>query len=165
LIFTPVPSISPCTIRRLLDRVDLPPNRTGYWRTSRLDGRFMDRAEKVLWCYADAGRLAERGIWALCLDEMPNEQVLERCSIRRAIPGLIGYLRRGSWTCRVEYIAHVITSWPEYNRLYTRKRTALPAGSADRPASHRVAGDLSDLRVTAADHTLRLIIEPHPPAR
>ena len=91
--------------------------------------------------------------------------MLERCSIRRAIPGLIGYLRRGSWTCRVEYIAHVITSWPEYNRLYTRKRTALPAGSADRPASHRVTGDLSDLRVTAADHTLRLIIEPHPPAR
>jgi hypothetical protein len=91
--------------------------------------------------------------------------VLERCSIRREIPGLIGYLRRRSWTGRVEYIAHVITSWPEYNRLYTRKRTALPAGSADRPASHRVAGDLSDLRVTAADHTLRLIIEPHPPAR
>ena len=121
----------------------------------------MDRAKKVLWCYADAGRLAERGIWALCLDE----QVLERWSIRRAIPGLIGYLRRGPWTGRVEYIAHVITSWPEYNRLYTRQRTALPAGSADRPASQRVAGDPSDLRVTAADHTLRLIIEPHPPAR
>ncbi|HEX3447675.1 MAG TPA: hypothetical protein VHS97_05450 [Isosphaeraceae bacterium] len=45
------------------------------------------------------------------------------------------------------------------------KRTALPADSPDRPASHRVAGDPSDLRVTAADHTLRLIIEPHPPAR
>ena len=89
MIFTPVLSISPRTIRRLLDRVDLPPNLTGSWRTSRLDGRFMDRAEKVLWCYADAGRLAKRGIWALCLDE----QVLERCSIRRAIPGLIGYLR------------------------------------------------------------------------
>ena len=37
-------------------------------------GGFMDRAEKVLWCYADAGRLAEaRTSWALCLDEMPNE--------------------------------------------------------------------------------------------
>jgi hypothetical protein len=96
---------------------------------------------------------------------MPNEQVLERCSIRRAIPGLIGYLRRGSWTCRVRHIAHVITSWPEYNRLYTRQRTALPGGSADRPATLRVAGDLSDVRVTAAGYTLRLIIEAHPPAR
>jgi hypothetical protein len=27
-------------------------------------------------------------------------------------------LKRGSWTGRVEYIAHVMASWPEYNRLY-----------------------------------------------
>jgi hypothetical protein len=45
------------------------------------------------------------------------------------------------------------------------KRTVLPAGSTGRPASHRVAGYLSGLRMTAADHTLPLIIEPHPPAR
>jgi DDE superfamily endonuclease len=54
-----------------------------------LDDRFKDRAEKVLWCYANAERLAERGIWVVCRDEMPNKQVLERRPIRRAIPGSI----------------------------------------------------------------------------
>jgi hypothetical protein len=28
------------------------------------------------------------------------------------------YLKRGSWTSREEYIAHVMASRPEYNRLY-----------------------------------------------
>ena len=28
------------------------------------------------------------------------------------------YLKRGSWTSREEYIAHVESSWPEYNRFY-----------------------------------------------
>lgn len=219
-----VPSISPRTIRRLLNEVDLQPHRTRYWRTARLDDQFKDRAEKVLWCYANAGRLAERGIWVVCADEMPNKQVLERRPIRRAIPGWIEqqefeyirhgtvnlltllvvhsgrmeamilagndaehyipaleafrqehrhlrgiflvqdgggshiaaettayldgcrgwwhprltpahaswlnqgellnhafgdrYLKRGSWASRDEYIAHVMASWPEYNRLY-----------------------------------------------
>jgi hypothetical protein len=27
-------------------------------------------------------------------------------------------LKRGSWTSREAYIAHVMASWPEYNRLY-----------------------------------------------
>jgi hypothetical protein len=219
-----VPSISPRTIRRILDRVDLQPHRTRYWRTSRLDEEFKDRAEKVLWCYANAERLAKQRIWVVCLDEMPNEQVLERRPIRRAIPGSIEqqefeytrhgtvnilnflvvhtgrmeaailetngaehlipaleafrrghlrlrgvflvldgggshiagetadyfagcggwwrprlapahaswlnqgeilnhafglrYLKRGSWSSREAYIAHVMASWPEYSRLY-----------------------------------------------
>src|SRR5512135_1844751 len=84
-----VPAISPSTVRRILNGVDLQPHRTRYWRTARLDARFRGRAEKVLWCYANAGRLAEQGIWAVCTDEMPNKQVLERRPIRRAIPGSI----------------------------------------------------------------------------
>jgi hypothetical protein len=36
-----------------------------------------------------AERLARRGIWVVCADEMPNRQVLERRPIRRAIPGAI----------------------------------------------------------------------------
>jgi hypothetical protein len=84
-----LPSVSPRTIRRILDEVNLQPHRTRYWRTSRLDARFRDRAEKVLWCYANAGRLAARGTWVVCADEMPNKQVRERCPIRRAIPGSI----------------------------------------------------------------------------
>jgi hypothetical protein len=55
---------------------------------------------------------------------MPNEQVLERCPIRRAIPGSIvprrfEYTRQGTVTILTfhKYIAHMLASWPEYNRL------------------------------------------------
>jgi len=84
-----VAAISPRTVRRILDDVDLQPHRTRYWRTARLDSQFKDRAEKVLWCYANAERLAQQGIWTVAVDEKPNFQVLERCPIRRAIPGSI----------------------------------------------------------------------------
>jgi len=82
-----VNSISPRTVRRILDGVDLQPHRTRYWRTTRLDSQFKERAEKVLWCYANAQRLASQGIWTVAVDEKPNLQVLERTPIRRAIPG------------------------------------------------------------------------------
>ena len=189
-----------------------------------LDAQFKQRAEKVLWCYANADRLAEQGYWVVCADEIPNHQVLERHPIRRSIPGSIEqqefeytrhgtvnilnflivhsgrmeatcvetkdaahyieelerfrrrhhhlrgvylihdgdpshtagltreyfrscrgwwrprftpahaswldqaeilnnafgyhYLRRGSWTSREEFIAHIAASWPEYNERY-----------------------------------------------
>jgi DDE superfamily endonuclease len=82
-----VKAISPRTVRRILDGVDLQPHRTRYWRTARLDGQFKQRAEKVLWCYANAQRLARHGIWTVAVDEKPNLQVLERRPIRRPIPG------------------------------------------------------------------------------
>jgi hypothetical protein len=96
-----VGTISPRTIRRILDDVDLQPHRTRYWRTTRADSRFKERAEKVLWCYGNAARLATCGIWVVCADEMPNCQVLERVPIRRAIPGSIeqveyDYTRHGT---------------------------------------------------------------------
>lgn len=93
----------------------------------------------VLWCYAHARPLAEQGIWAVCLDVMPNERVRER----RPIPGSIMQrefesTRHGTvniltflvvHTGRIEaairetnvaehLIAHVMASWPESNRLY-----------------------------------------------
>ena len=219
-----VPAITPRPIRRTLNEVDLQPHRTRSWRTARWDDRFKDRAAKVLWGYANAGRLAERGLWVVCTDEMPHKRGLERRPIRRAIPGSIErqefedtrhgtvniltflvvhtgrmeavileandadhsipalaafrrehrrlrgtcrvqdgggshiaaeaadsfagcrgwwrprltpahaswlnqgellnhafglrYLKRGSWGSRGGYIAHVMASWPEYNRLY-----------------------------------------------
>lgn len=87
-----VGTISPRTIRRILDDVDLQPHRTRYWRTTRTDSRFKERAEKVLWCYGNAARLAACGIWVVCADEMPNCQVLERVPIHRAIPGSIEHV-------------------------------------------------------------------------
>jgi hypothetical protein len=96
-----VPAISDRTVRSILDDVDLKPHRTRYWKTTRLDTEFKRRAEKVLWCYANAGRLAKRGYWVVCVDEKPNCQVLERNPIRRSIPGSIEqrefeYVRHGT---------------------------------------------------------------------
>ena len=84
-----VDAISPRTVRQILRDVDLQPHRTRYWRTTRLDVRFKERAEKVLWCYGNAERLARQGRWTVAVDEMPNLQVLERRPLRRAIPGSI----------------------------------------------------------------------------
>jgi hypothetical protein len=106
-----VPAIDPSTVRRILNSVDLQPHRTRHWRTARLDARFKDRAEKVLWCYANAARLAKRGVWVVCTDEMPNKQVLERRPIRRAIPGSIEqqefeYTRHGTVNILTFLVVH-----------------------------------------------------------
>jgi hypothetical protein len=106
-----VGSISPRTVRLILDRVDLQPHRTRYWRTTRLDARFKARAEKVLWCYANAERLARRGYWVVCADEVPNFQVLERRPIRRSIPGSIeqrefDYTRHGTVNLLAFLVVH-----------------------------------------------------------
>jgi DDE superfamily endonuclease len=94
-----------------LHDVDLQPHRTRYWKTARLDDRFKERAEQVLWCYGNAARLAERGIWVVCVDEIPTFQVLERDPIRRAIPGSIeqrefDYTRHGTVNMLVFLVVH-----------------------------------------------------------
>lgn len=106
-----VTSVSPATIRRILNDVDLQPHRTRYWKTARLDDRFKERAEQVLWCYANAARLAEQSIWVVCADEIPTFQVLERVPIRRAIPGSIeqqeyDYTRHGTVNMLVFLVVH-----------------------------------------------------------
>jgi hypothetical protein len=106
-----VTAIDPATVRRILDDVDLQPHRTRYWRTARVDPQFKERAEAVLWCYANAGRLARQGIYVVCADEMPNRQVLERLPIRRAIPGSIEqqefeYTRHGTVNLLTFLVVH-----------------------------------------------------------
>src|SRR5512135_912539 len=106
-----VAHISPRTVRNILSAVDLQPHRTRYWKTARLDARFKERAEQVLWCYANTPRLAERGIWVVCVDEIPTFQVLERNPIRRAIPGSIeqqefDYTRHGTVNMLVLLVVH-----------------------------------------------------------
>jgi hypothetical protein len=106
-----VAAISPRTVRQILKDVDLQPHRTRYWRTSRLDEQFKQRAEQVLWCYANAERLARRGIWVVAVDEKPNFQVLQRSPIRRAIPGCIErqefeYTRHGTVNLLFYLIVH-----------------------------------------------------------
>lgn len=106
-----VPAISDRTVRTILDRADLQPHRTRYWRTSRIDAHFKERAEKILWCYAEAERLARRGYWVVCADEKPNFQVLERHPIRRSVPGSIeqreyDYTRHGTVNILAFLIVH-----------------------------------------------------------
>ncbi len=106
-----VDAISPRTVRQILRNVDLQPHRTRYWRTTRLDARFKERAEKVLWCYGNAEKLARQGIWTVAVDEMPNLQVLERSPIRRAIPGFIErqefeYTRHGTVNLLLFLVVH-----------------------------------------------------------
>ena len=106
-----VSTISSRTVRRILQEVDLQPHRTRYWKTARIDAQFKSRAEKVLWCYVNAKRLSIKGIWIVCVDEMPNLQALERCSIRRAIPGSIEqqefeYIRHGTVNVLMFLVVH-----------------------------------------------------------
>jgi transposase len=106
-----VADISPRTVRRILHDVDLQPHRTRYWKTARLDERFKQRAEQVLWCYGNASRLAAQGVWVVCVDEIPTFQVLERRPIRRAIPGSIeqqefDYSRHGTVNMLVFLVVH-----------------------------------------------------------
>jgi DDE superfamily endonuclease len=106
-----VDSISPRTVWQILHDVDLQPHRTRYWKTARLDAEFKKRAERVLWCYANAGKLAARGLWVVCVDEIPNFQILERRPRRRAIPGSIEqqefeYTRHGTVNLLLFLIVH-----------------------------------------------------------
>src|SRR5208337_3957329 len=106
-----VETISPRTVRQILHGVDLQPHRTRYWKTARLDAEFKERAERVLWCYGNAQRLAARGLWVVCVDEIPNLQILERRPIRRARPGWIEqqefeYTRHGTVNVLVFLIVH-----------------------------------------------------------
>ena len=106
-----VPAIGARTVRRILHEVDLQPHRTRYWKTARLDDRFKERAEKVLWCYANAARLARRRTWVVRADEVPSFQALERAPIRRAAPGHIErqefeYERHGTVNILVFLVVH-----------------------------------------------------------
>jgi transposase len=106
-----VARISPRAVRNILAGVDLQPHRTRYWKAPRLDGLFKERAEQVLWCYANAERLAGQGIRVACVDEIPAFQVLERGPIRRAIPASIeqqefDYTRHGTVNMLVFLVVH-----------------------------------------------------------
>jgi hypothetical protein len=61
-----VSAISDRSIRTILNEVDLQPHRTRYGKTARLDTEFKQRAEKILWCCANAERLVRKGYWVVC---------------------------------------------------------------------------------------------------
>ena len=96
-----VPTISPRTVGRILDDVRPAASSHALLADDSPGCPLQTVREKVLWCYGNAERLARRGIWIVCADEMPNRQVLERVPIRRGIPGSIeqqefDYVRHGT---------------------------------------------------------------------
>ncbi len=106
-----VETIQPRAVRQILHDVDLQPHRTRYWKTARCNAEFKERAERVLWCYGNAQNLAARGFWVVCVDEIPNLQILERGPIRRARPSSIErqefeYTRHGTANVLVFLIVH-----------------------------------------------------------
>jgi DDE superfamily endonuclease len=106
-----VSRISPRSIRRILQQVDLQPHRTRFWKTAPRNAAFLERATRILWCYTYAESLARHGFWVVCADELPNFQVLERIPIRRAIPGSIEqrefeYKRHGTVTVLFFLVVH-----------------------------------------------------------
>jgi hypothetical protein len=135
-----VNGISPRTVRQILHDVDLQPHRTRYWKTAHLDAQFKERAERVLWCYGNAGRLAARGLWTVCTDEIPNFQVLERQPLRRAIPGAIEqqefeYRRHGTVNLLLFLVVH--TGRMEAVCLESKDSTHYTAALKDFRRRHR----------------------------
>ena len=105
-----VPAISPRTVRRILRQVERQPHRTRFWKSARLNAQFLERTVRILWCYSYAENLAHRGLEVVCVDELPNFQVLER-KIRRGIPGSVEqqefeYTRHGTVNVLVFLIVH-----------------------------------------------------------
>lgn len=73
-----VPRIAHSTVSLILRAADLQPHRSRYWKTPRLDGQFVERARKILWCYERVDRLHDHNEVVVCLDEKPQLQALER---------------------------------------------------------------------------------------
>jgi DDE superfamily endonuclease len=106
-----VETISPRTVWQILHDVDLQPHRTRYWKTACLNAEFKERAEKVLWCYGNAEKLAAHGLWVVSVDEIPNFQILERQPRRRPIPRHIeqqefDYTRHGTVNMLTFLVVH-----------------------------------------------------------
>lgn len=105
------PKIAHSTVSLILRDADLQPHRRQYWITPTLDAAFLERASRVLWCYEQVERLAERDEVVLALDEKPNLQVLERASRQWTGPGQIQrqefeYVRHGTVNFLVALLVH-----------------------------------------------------------
>jgi transposase len=106
------PTLSHSTVALILRDAELQPHRSRCWRTPIPDDTFRHKAAKVLWCYERAQSLSERGEVVLCLDELPNLQVLERSRPTRPMEsGLIErqefeYIRHGTVNFLAKLVVH-----------------------------------------------------------
>jgi hypothetical protein len=127
------PAISHSTVAVILRDAALQPHRSRYWKTPTPDDTFRQQAARILWCYEQAQKLAQKGEVVLCLDEKPNIQVLERrCPTRPMKPGLIEkqefeYVRHGTVNFLVRLVVH---NWPDAGLVPGAQRRCLLASSA-----------------------------------
>jgi hypothetical protein len=147
-----IPAIGARTVRRILKAVHLQPHRTRYWKTTRVDAQFKDRAEKVLWCYSQAARWAQRDLWTVCVDECPNHQILERRPLRRAIPGSIEqqefeYIRHGT----VNLLLFLIVHSGQMEIVVEPRKDAAHYIEFDRRRRHHFSFEISGGHRTAID--------------
>lgn len=97
-----VPHIARSTVSLILREATLQPHPWRCWKTPTLNAAFVERASKILWCYEEMSRLAERGELVLCFDEKPNLQALERRLPKQGMrPGQVEreefeYIRHGA---------------------------------------------------------------------
>jgi hypothetical protein len=84
-----VPQIAHSTVSLILRQADLQPHRYRYWKTPTLNAEFVARASRILWCYEQIDRLAEREEVVVCWDEKPTIQALERRPKQLLRPGHI----------------------------------------------------------------------------
>ena len=120
-------SVHYSTLSQILASVTLQPHRKKYWKTTRLDESFKNRAEQILWCYEQVERLAAEGYLVVCVDEKPNIQVLERtCPSRCPRPGSV---RRVEF----EYVRHGTVNMLFYLYVHSGRMVGhcLPRNDAD----------------------------------
>lgn len=107
------------TVARILAAASLQPHRWRYWKTTLWNPSTIQRASRLLWCYERVDWLLERGILVICLDEMPNLQVLERDGPARGmVPGQIeqqafDYVRHGTVNFLATMTVHDGRMWSE----------------------------------------------------
>jgi hypothetical protein len=106
------PWLTHSTVSVILRNASLQPHRSRYWKTPTLNETFRNRAARVLWCYENVYKLAERGELVICVDEKPNIQALERehptrSMRRREIERMeFEYVRHGTVNFLVALVAH-----------------------------------------------------------
>jgi len=107
-----VSQIAYSTVSLILKNADLQPHRYRYWKTPTLNKEFVERAAKILWCYEQIDRLADKGEVVICFDEKPNLQALERRLPQQPMrPGQIErqefeYIRHGTVTFAGALLVH-----------------------------------------------------------
>jgi hypothetical protein len=108
-----VASLPSTTVARILAQASLPPHRSRYWKTARLDEEFLRLAAKVLGCYEMVNWLHRRGEVVICMDEKPNIQALRRVAPTQ--PMEPGRIERREFEYERKGVVHFLVAFNVYD--------------------------------------------------